>query len=154
MKITQLFIFAALSVALLAGIMPGEDASAVEPVDFGFKSNHDYDSTKLMPQVMEHDDEEDDDHSDEEDDDHSDEEDDDHSDEEDDDHSDEEDDDTNTVTQSVSDDQSAEIQRLEQENNDLKQQIEDLKQQIENLNQVLMEQIKVIMNTLKSLKGG
>ena len=41
MKTTQLFIFAALSVALLAGILPGEDVAAAEPIDFDFKGKLD-----------------------------------------------------------------------------------------------------------------
>ncbi|MFQ5497922.1 MAG: hypothetical protein ACE5DU_08575, partial [Nitrosopumilus sp.] len=55
MKTTQLLIFAALSVALLSGIMPGEDATAAEPIDFDVKSKLDSDSSNVIPQIMQSD---------------------------------------------------------------------------------------------------
>ena len=112
-----MFVFAVLTIALIGGITSSQNASAIEPIDLD--SNYKLDSgvSAILPQVM------DDDEKDNE--------------------------DTNNevttstamtpeptitglTTPTTTNDQDVEIQRLQQENNDLKQQISSLPQQIEN----------------------
>ena len=174
MKTYSLFVFTVLTIALIGGIASSQNASAIEPIDLDSNVKLDSGVSMILPQVM------DDNEKDNETEDGNDNE--DVKDNETEDGNDNEDvkdnkDDDGTATTSAittsepsttelttptttelttsttTNDQGVEIQRLQQENNDLKQQISSLQQQIENLNKVLMEQIKVIMDTLNTLKG-
>ena len=139
MKTINLFVFTVLTITLIGGIMPNQNASAVGLIDLDFKVQPDSGFSTVIPQIMDDDENEDGNNN-----------------------GDGNDSEKDTVTTSTTTEPTTtepttnnhdiEFQKLQQENNDLKQQISDLQQQIQNLNQVLMEQIKVIMDTLNSLK--